>query len=90
MEDSLLGGLLSGLAGAVLTIIVSECIKHLYRRDGRKSLLRAIVSECRYTILILDEVANGTLNNRIPFDEFGRPLVKMLPAFSQSDKKSRS
>lgn len=82
--------LLSGLAGAVLTLIVSECIRYLYRRSERKRLFRAIVPECRYNILILDDVANGTLNNHIPFDELGRPLVKMLPAFSQSDKKSRS
>lgn len=60
MENDLLISLLSGLCGAVLTIVVSECIKYWKNRNERRALFQAVASECRYNLSILDEITNGT------------------------------
>lgn len=78
MANSLWTSLLSGLFGAVLTIIVSEGIKYLYRRRDQKSLLRAIVSECQYNLLILDEVTKGTVNAHGSFKRMSVEFFKTI------------
>ena len=77
-EGGIWTNLLSGLAGSVLTIIASEGIRHLYRQSERKRLFRAIVSECRYNILILDDVANGAMDKHIPFKRMSVEFFKTI------------
>ena len=80
MESGLMGNLLSGLFASVLTLLATNIVVIVRHREERKNLYRAIVSECRYNLSILDEVTNGTVNAR---GSFKRMLVEFFKTIRQ-------
>ena len=80
MESSLTISLLSGLAGSVLTMAITLVREYIRHEQERKSLCRAIVSECRYNLSILDEVTDGTVN---AYGSFKRMSVEFFKTIRQ-------
>lgn len=74
----LTGNLFSGLAGSFLTLALTTIVAFFRRREERKGMYRAIASECRYNLLILDEVTDGTVKANGSFKRMSVEFFKTI------------
>jgi len=52
---------LSGLGGAIITIVLSKINEWIRFRNSRKTLYQAIFAECQYNLGIVNEMLDGML-----------------------------
>ncbi len=60
--SGIIQNLLSGLAGALIAVVLQALLVMLRRTRERDSLLRAVSNECKFNLSILDEIAYGISN----------------------------
>lgn len=86
MDNPLAISLISGLVGSILTQTIIVVIGCIQRRCERKNLYRAIASECRYNLSILDQITDGTVNANGSFKrmsvEFFKTIRQQAVAYS--------
>lgn len=89
MGDALFSNLVSGFFGSFLTIVCTFVAGCMRRKKEQTNLYRAIVSECRYNLSILDEITHGTINANGSFKRMSVEFFKTIRQQAISNSLSK-